>query len=99
MQLSSFGCSPVMIQSIKQAASAQLFQDIEDRELTAYVPATVIAVAAFILCSRRLYNMPRAEAAIALARLVQLPGFHVDQRRTVLAALVEIGSNNIDFGD
>jgi predicted nucleic acid-binding protein len=83
----------------KQAAAAQLFQDIEGGTLTARAPVTVIADAVFVLCSKRLYNLPRSQAAAALARLVRLPGFRVDQRRTVLAALDVFGSSTVDFGD
>ncbi len=83
----------------KQAAAAQLFQDVEDGKLTVVAPVTVIADGVFVLCSKRLYNLPRPEAAAALARLVRIPGFRVDRRRTVLAALNLFGSTNIDFGD
>jgi predicted nucleic acid-binding protein len=83
----------------KQAAAASLFEDIEAGVLTARAPVTVIADAVFVLCSKRLYNMPRSQAAAALARLVRLPGFRVDQQRTVLTALDLFGSSNVDFGD
>jgi predicted nucleic acid-binding protein len=83
----------------KQAAAAQLFQDIADGKLTVRAPVTVIADAVFVLCSKRLYNMPRPHAAAALARLVRIPRFRVDSRRTVLAALDLFGSTNVDFGD
>lgn len=83
----------------KQAQAAQLFQDIEDGKLIARSPVTVIADAIFVLCSRRLYNLPRPQAAAALARLVRIPGFRVDRRRTVLAALALFGSTRLDFGD
>ena len=83
----------------KQAAAAQLFQDVEDGKRTVAAPVTVIADAIFVLCSKRLYNMPRPQAAAALARLVRIPGFHVDRKRTVLAALDLFGSTNVDFGD
>jgi predicted nucleic acid-binding protein len=83
----------------KQAQAAELFQDIEDGKLTARAPVTVIADAVFVLCSKRLYNMPRPEASAALTRLVRISGFQVDRRRTVTAALALFGSTRLDFGD
>lgn len=83
----------------KQAAAAQLFQEVEDGKLAVAAPVTVIADAVFVLCSKRLYNLPRPQAAAALARLVRIPGFRVDRRRTVLAALELFGSTTVDFGD
>jgi predicted nucleic acid-binding protein len=83
----------------KQAAAAQLFQDVEDGKLTVAAPITVVADAVFVLCSKRLYNLPRPQAAAALARLVRIPGFRVDRRRTVLAALDLFASTPVDFGD
>jgi predicted nucleic acid-binding protein len=84
---------------VKQARAAQLFQDVEDGKLTVRAPVTVIADAVFVLCSKRLYNLPRPEAAAALTRLVSIPGFRVDRRRTVIAALGLFGSTRVDFGD
>lgn len=83
----------------KQARAAQLFQDVEDGKLIVRAPVTVIADAVFVLCSKRLYNLPRPAAAAALARLVRIPGFRVDRRQTVLAALALFGSTRLDFGD
>jgi predicted nucleic acid-binding protein len=83
----------------KQAHAAQLFQDVEDGKLTVCAPVTVIADAVFVLCSKRLYNVPRPQAAAALTRLVRIPGFKVDRRRTVIAALSLFGSTRLDFGD
>ena len=83
----------------KQAQAAQLFHEVEDGRLTIRAPVTVIADAVFVLCSPRLYNLPRSEASAALARLVRIPGFRVDHRRTVLAALGLFGSTRLDFGD
>jgi predicted nucleic acid-binding protein len=84
---------------VKQAQAAQLFQDVEDGKRTIRAPVAVIADAVFVLCSRRLYNLPRPETSAALARLVRIPGFRVDHRRTVLAALALFGSTRLDFGD
>jgi len=84
----------------KQAAAAQLFKDIEDGKLTVVAPATVIADAVFVLASRRTYNLPRVQIAAALSRLVRLPNFRVQSRRTVLRALDLFGSTSrLDFGD
>ena len=83
----------------KQAQAAELFQDVEDGKLTVRAPVTVIADAVFVLCSKRLYNVPRPQAAAALTRLVRIPGFRVDRRRTMIAALNLFGSTRLDFGD
>jgi len=83
----------------KQAAAARLFQEVEDGKLTVAAPYTVIADAVFVLCSRNLYNLPRPVAAAALARLVRIPGFHIERRRTVLAALDLFETHRVDFGD
>ena len=84
---------------VKQERAAQLFQDVEDGKLVVRAPVTVIADAIFVLCSKRLYNLPRTQAAAALARLVRIPGFRVDRKRTVIAALGLFGSTRLDFGD
>jgi predicted nucleic-acid-binding protein len=84
---------------IKQAQAADLFQAIEAGTVTVRAPVTVIADAVFVLCSKRLYNLPRVQAAAVLARLVGITGFQVDRRRTVLTALNLFGSTALDFGD
>ena len=83
----------------KQQAAARLFQTVEDGEIVVAAPVTVIADAIFVLCSKRLYNLPRATASAALTRLVRIPGFRVDRRRTVLTALDLFGTTSLDFGD
>jgi predicted nucleic acid-binding protein len=83
----------------KQAQAAQLFQDVEDGKLVVRSPVTVIADAVYVLCSKRLYNLPRPQAAAALTRLVRLSGFRVDRKRTVVAALALFGSTRLDFAD
>lgn len=60
---------------------------------------TVIADAIFVLCSKRLYNLPRTQAAVVLTRLVSISGFRVDRKRTVVTALSLFGSTRLDFGD
>jgi predicted nucleic acid-binding protein len=84
----------------KQAASVQLFQAVEQGRLTVIAPDTVIADAVFVLTSPRTYRMPRPVVAAALARLVRLPAFKVQNRRAVLRALDLFGSTTrLDFGD
>jgi predicted nucleic acid-binding protein len=83
----------------KQARSAQLFAAIEDGSLTVRAPVTVIADAAHVLASRRLYGLPRAQVAAMLSLLVRHPGFRVDQRSVVLAALSIFAEARLDFGD
>jgi predicted nucleic acid-binding protein len=84
----------------KQARSRALFQQVEQGKISVATPATVIADAVYVLSSKRLYNRPREHVAALLSPLVRLPGFHVQGRRAVLAALQLYGTiASLDFGD
>ena len=83
----------------KQAASAALFQRVENGVASLAAPETVIADAVFVLSSPRLYHLSRADVSAALSTLVALPNFHVRDRRQVLRALDLFGTTNLGFGD
>lgn len=85
----------------KQERAARLFEQVEQGAQVVAAPDTVVADAVFVLSSRRLYNIPRHEVAALLIPLVRLPGFRVNNRRSVLAALnlYGYGPVKIDFGD
>ncbi|MFN8491068.1 MAG: PIN domain-containing protein [Caldilineaceae bacterium] len=85
---------------VKQAQAVALFEQVEQGKLTLAAPDTVIADAVFVLASPRLYQVPRADVAALLTSLVQMPGFHVQNRRAVLAALsLYATTSQLDFGD
>ena len=85
---------------VKQAQAVILFELVEQGKLTLAAPDTVIADAVFVLASPRLYHVLRADVAALLTPLVQLPGFHVQNRRAVLTALSLYATTpNLDFGD
>lgn len=84
----------------KQAAAAQLFEDVEHGRLSVAAPETVIADAVYVLTSPRTYRLARPTVAAALTRLVRLPHFKVQNRRAVLRALDLFGTTTrLDFGD
>src|SRR3954465_1236090 len=84
----------------KQTQAAALFEQVEQGQLTLAAPDTVIADAVFVLSSPRLYHLPRHEIAELLIPLVQLPSFHVQNRRAVVAALSLYATTaSLDFGD
>lgn len=84
---------------IKGAAARQLFEAVERGEAVVEAPDTVIADAVFVLASPRLYHLSRSDVRDLLMPLVRLPGFHVDNRAVVLAALDIYASTKVDFGD
>jgi predicted nucleic acid-binding protein len=86
--------------STKQAQAATLFEQVEKGQLVLAAPDTVIADAVFVLSSPRLYRLPRNEVAALLLPLVRLPGFRVENRRWVRAALALYAATpQLDFGD
>ena len=84
---------------VKQAEADALLQKVANGDLTFAAPDTVIADAVYVLSSRRLYNLPRAQVQALLSPLVRLRHFRVQNRRQVLRALDVFGSTNLDFSD
>jgi predicted nucleic-acid-binding protein len=84
---------------VKQAAAIALFEKVESGELTLRAPVTVIADAVYVLGSRRLYGLPRADVREMLDTLVNLRHFDVENRRAVIDALEIYEATNLDFGD
>jgi len=84
----------------KHARASTLFEQVEQRILSLAAPDTVIADAVFVLNSKRLYNLLRADVAAKLTTLVRLLNPHVQNREAVLRALRLFGaSSHLDFGD
>ncbi|CAN5824242.1 hypothetical protein BH23CHL2_BH23CHL2_08730 [soil metagenome] len=83
----------------KQAAAAELFAQVEAREVSLDIVDTVIADAVFVLTSRRHYGMSRQETGMSLSTLVAAPGLVMRNKRAVLDALNLFSSSNLDFGD
>ena len=86
---------------IKQDKAARLFNRIEEGSMMVAAPDTVVADAVYVLSSPRLYHLPRQQIADILTPLVRLPGFRVENRGAVLAALAlyGYGKTKLDFGD
>jgi len=84
---------------VKQDAAGRLFDRVDRGELVLATPATTIADCVYVLTSRRLYAMPRAEVAELLAALVERSGLRIPNRAVVLRALRIFGVTNVDFGD
>jgi predicted nucleic acid-binding protein len=85
---------------VKQTASQRLFERVEAGALTIAAPMTVIADAVYVLASPRLYALARPIISAVLSRLLRLPHFRVQHRRTLLRALDLYGrSTSLDFGD
>lgn len=83
----------------KQARSATLLAQVEAGTLTLAAPATVFADAVFVLSSKILYHLPRAQVAAILIPLVRLSHLKVKNRRALLAALDLYATSSLDFGD
>jgi predicted nucleic acid-binding protein len=83
----------------KQQRAADLFQRVEQGELTLRTPVTTIADVVYVLTSPRLYAVSRSQVAEMLKTLARLPGFEIDARAAVLGALDLFASTRLDFGD
>lgn len=85
--------------AVKQQAAPGIFTQLETGQLELSAPVTMIADAVYVLQSARLYHLQRPVIVAALSTLVNIPGFHVHDRDTVLEALTIYGSTHLDFGD
>jgi predicted nucleic acid-binding protein len=83
----------------KQKKAAELFERVERGELVLRTPVTTIADVVYVLSSPRLYKVERSTVAEMLQTLIRLPGFEVDSRAEVMAALDLFAQTRLDFGD
>lgn len=83
----------------KAEACFDLFKQIETNEATATTSESVIAEVAFVLSSRRLYNLSHEEIRKILYPLLTLPGLRLPQRDTYLRALDLYALHQVDFED
>ncbi len=83
----------------KQARSAALLAQVEEGSLTFAAPVTVFADAVFVLSSKALYHLPRADVAAVLMPLARLSHLKVNNRHALLVALDLYGTSSLDFGD
>jgi predicted nucleic acid-binding protein len=83
----------------RQAASAGLLERVQAGELKLAIPVTVVSEAAYVLTSRSVYGLPRAEVSAILSDLIALDGLMLEGKQTVARALAIFGTHNVDFGD
>ena len=66
---------------LRSPACRQLFDSIERGTLEAWTSDLVIAEVVFVLSNKKTYNVPRADSARPLLRLLALPSLKVANRR------------------
>ena len=83
----------------KQAAAANLFEEIAAGRITVMAPDTVIADTVYVLSSRRLYGLSREQVYAVVTPLLRLPAFRVANRRTLVRSLDLYRTTSVGFGD
>ena len=76
-----------------------LFQRAEAGDVRLVTSETNVAEVVYVLASRVLYHLPRAEVARLLRPLVKLRALTIDHKESVLRAIDRYGSSNLDFED
>lgn len=83
-----------------QSVRAYAFlQKVEKGEMTATTTEAVLAEVVYVLSSKTLYNVPRAEIQTRLAAIINLKGLRLRHKATYLRALDFYATVNIDFVD
>jgi predicted nucleic acid-binding protein len=83
-----------------QAARARrFFQQVTSGACTAITSEAVIVEAVYVLSSRTLYHLPRAEIRTHLRRVLGLRGLKLPHKRTYLRALDLYAATALDFTD
>jgi predicted nucleic acid-binding protein len=77
----------------------RLFDSLAAGVGSATTSEAVVAEVVFVLTSRRLYGLGRAEAARLLRPLLEIRALRLDRKEVVLAALMRFGSSALDFVD
>ena len=83
----------------KTARCLALFHAAERGEAELECSEVIVAELVYVLGSRRLYNLPRAEIVGLVRPLVEIRGLRIDHKRTILTALELFGTTDLDFED
>lgn len=83
----------------KQRRAAAFFERVITGEVSVSITPMAVADAVFVLTSRNLYGVSRGDAAEMLISLITHPGFVVEHRSRMIAALTIFRTYNLDFGD
>ena len=83
----------------KSVRCFDLFQRANRGERDLTTSEAVIAEVVYVLASRRLYNLPRAEIALRLGAVLAGSRLRLDHKDAVLDALQLYGSTNLHFVD
>ena len=73
------------------------FAKLEKGELRAELPELVLFQAYFVLTS--FYEVPRADAAEKLERLIRFKGLHITEKDVVAASLARVQAESVDIVD
>jgi predicted nucleic acid-binding protein len=83
----------------KAQACLELLQQAQEKATTLITSESVIAEVVYVLSSKRLYNLPRAEIRKLLYPLLSLPGLKLANRKTYLHALDLYALYTLGFED
>lgn len=83
----------------KKREAIALFERVERGELELTTPVTTFADCVYVLCSPRLYSLPRTVVVSSLLTLVRLRHFRIANRNSLVSALELFATTNLDFGD
>ena len=84
---------------IKAQACLELFQLAQRDEVALTTSESVIAEVAFVLSSKRVYNVPRERIRAILYPVLTLRGLKIPHRKTYLRALDIYATSNLDYED
>src|SRR5947207_2993048 len=84
----------------KFAACKALFERIEQRETTVFLPDVIVGECIFVLTSPRCYHLSRQEVAELLTPLLQLSHIEMHNRHILLRTLTIFAeTQDLDFED
>jgi predicted nucleic-acid-binding protein len=84
--------------AMAQKAQA-FFKDLESNKITATTCEAIILEVVYVLSSKQLYNMARADVARHLSNLLGLPGIRLQYKQMYIDALSIYSGANVDIAD
>ncbi len=83
----------------KGRACLELFRRVREGFEAIVTSEAIIAEVAYVLSSRRIYGLGRAEIVAKLVPLLQLRGVHLSGKPIVIRALERYEGSTLDFAD